>query len=288
MKNIKSHFKFNKEERSGIFFLLLILVALQLGYFGLKYFPNNQNHNLFSIDVKSQKEIDSLIGARRDSKDSVRYFFNPNFISDYKGYTLGMSPDEIDRLHKYREQNKYVNSADEFKNVTKVSDSLLAAISPYFKFPEWTQGKNTVLSNEKEKKNNQHTIKDLNQITGEELESINGIGKKLSARIIKFRNRLGGFLVDEQLYDVYGLDEEVAGKALQKFKVLKPPLIEKIAINSASASEISKLVYIPYRLAEKIVKKRELVGHYESVEDLLDIPSFPVDRKDRIALYLSF
>jgi DNA uptake protein ComE-like DNA-binding protein len=169
-----------------------------------------------------------------------------------------------------------------------VSDSLLAAISPYFKFPEWTQGKNTVLSNEKEKKNNQHTIKDLNQITGEELESINGIGKKLSARIIKFRNRLGGFLVDEQLYDVYGLDEEVAGKALQKFKVLKPPLIEKIAINSASASEISQLVYIPYRLAEKIVKKRELVGHYESVEDLLDIPSFPVDRKDRIALYLSF
>ena len=39
-------------------------------------------------------------------KDTI-YPFNPNFISDYKGYKLGMSIQEIDRLHQYRAQNKY-------------------------------------------------------------------------------------------------------------------------------------------------------------------------------------
>jgi hypothetical protein len=40
---------------------------------------------------------------------------------------------EIDRLLAFRKENKYVNSAKEFQNVTKVSDSLLND-GPYFKF----------------------------------------------------------------------------------------------------------------------------------------------------------
>jgi hypothetical protein len=52
------------------------------------------------------------------------YPFNPNFITDFKGYKLGMSVQEIDLL-EYRKGNKYVNSPKEFQAVTQVSDSLL-------------------------------------------------------------------------------------------------------------------------------------------------------------------
>ena len=48
-----------------------------------------------------------------------------------------MSSEEIDRLLDYRKQNKWINSKEEFKKVTKVSDSLLDQISSYFKFPDW-------------------------------------------------------------------------------------------------------------------------------------------------------
>lgn len=47
-------------------------------------------------------------------------------------------------------------------------------------------------------------ILDINAATAEDFKTINGIGEKLSARIVKFRDRLGGFLTSEQLYDVYG------------------------------------------------------------------------------------
>ena len=48
-----------------------------------------------------------------------------------------MSLEEIDRLLAFRKTNKFVNSKREFQQVTKVSDSLLNKISPYFKFPDW-------------------------------------------------------------------------------------------------------------------------------------------------------
>jgi hypothetical protein len=59
------------------------------------------------------------------------YPFNPNFITDFKGYKLGMSVTEIDRLLAFRKTNRYVNSAAEFQQVTQVSDSLLAQIAPF-------------------------------------------------------------------------------------------------------------------------------------------------------------
>ncbi|QLG44248.1 ComEA family DNA-binding protein [Costertonia aggregata] len=294
MKNFKSHFKFNTQERSGIFFLLLIIVFLQTCYFLYNSLSPKLSAPSFSLDKETQTTIDALKQIALE-EDSVRiYPFNPNFISDYKGYTMGLSPKEIDRLHSYREQGKYVNSPKEFQDITLVSDSLLAIISPYFKFPEWTQNnrktayENSNVETKLDKKENSNIkIKDLNSVTAEELKLVNGIGEKLSARIIKFRDRLGGFLIDEQLYDVYGLEPEVVEGTLKYFKVLNAPEIEKIYIDTATVEELSKLVYLQKWVAESIVNYRNLNGSITSFDELSKIEGFPSERIDRIALYLS-
>ena len=91
MKKFKSHFKFNKQERSGIFFLLLIIIILQGVYFFLKTKPFDNGNNKIIIDAIEQSRIDSLKLVSK-IKDTVKiYPFNPNFITDYKGYTLGTS-----------------------------------------------------------------------------------------------------------------------------------------------------------------------------------------------------
>ena len=291
MKNLKSHFKFNKQERSGIFFLILFLIIIQVGYFVYDSYQINEKYPL-NIDNEFQVRIDSLKNIALKN-DSVKvYPFNPNFISDFKGYTLGMSTDEIDKLHNFRKTNKFVNSAEEFQIVTSISDSLLQVISPYFKFPEWTtkhEYKPSEVSSSKKLSTTTEIVvwKDLNTTTAEELRVINGVGEKLSARIIKFRNRLGGFLVDDQLFEVYYLDEEVAKRILKQFKVISKPNIVKININTATAYELSKLIYIQKEVAERIVNYRNLNGSIKSLNELLKIEEFPAERIDRINLYLS-
>ena len=54
-----------------------------------------------------------------------------------KAYRLDITAEEYDRLTAYRNSGKWINSVEDFKTVTKISDDRLAKISPYFKFPEW-------------------------------------------------------------------------------------------------------------------------------------------------------
>ena len=295
MNKFKSHFKFNKQERSGIFFLLAIIVLLQLVYaFSTSIFQESTSvANKIELDGVAQEQI-NILKERTLENDSLKiYPFNPNYITDYRGYKLGMSTQEIDRLHLYRSSNKFVNSAEEFQNVTLISDSLLQKIEPYFKFPEWVKSTNSQKSIEanvvkfNKKPIVTNTVKDLNTASAQDLKVIYGIGEKLATRIIKFRDRLGGFLIEDQLYDVYGLKPEVAQKVLMKFKVQTKPEIVKINVNTANASEISKLVYLNYQVSSNIVAYRKQVGEIKSIDELKKIEGFPSDKINRITLYLT-
>src|SRR5690606_11171392 len=115
----------------------------------------------------------------------------------------------------------------------------------------------------------------------------NGIGEVLSHRIIQFRNRLNGFLVDEQLYDVYGLENAVVRRILNEFAVKEKPEITKFNINKASASDMATLPFISFNLAREIVDYRMLHEGFESLEELKNVEGFPVQKFDRFALYLT-
>ena len=126
-KIIKSYFKFSSEQRLGVFVLFAIIISVQLAYFFTDFSSVSNDSPEKEKWLSLQSQIDSIKEEKLDYVPKI-YPFNPNFISDYKGYKLGMSVSEIDRLLAFRKQNKYVNSPEEFQAVTKVSDSLLNAI----------------------------------------------------------------------------------------------------------------------------------------------------------------
>lgn len=289
-------FSFTKQERSGVFYLLLIIILLQLGYFLLKTLPSIGVDQNFVLDGDTQAQIDTL-KARISTKDSLKiYPFNPNYITDYRGYLLGLSVAELDRLKAYRTDGKFINSAAEFKQITQISDSLLNTLSPFFKFPDWAvktgmdhkPTKKQETGQERKGTDTKDLPKsDLNLATSEDLKGINGIGDVLSERIIKFRDRLGGFLVGDQLYDVYGLEPVVVTRALERFEVVTSPKVEKININEASVAELRQLIYISQNLALNIVAYRQRNGSIDSFDELREIEDFPVEKIERIRLYLS-
>ena len=287
---MKSHFLFTKQQRSGIFLLLILIVAFQCLYhfvdFSSKDVPiNKEELNRF------QNEIDSFRLVEIENQKPVIYPFNPNYITDYKGYTLGMTNEEIDRLLAYRKENKLVNSAKEFQNVTKISDSLLNEISPYFQFPDWvtnprpnTQSSFQMYSSTKTFEQKQ----DLNTATAQQLQRINGIGEALSERIIKYRNKfIGGFIADVQLTDIYGLSPDVILRITDQFTVKTPRVIQKININSATASELVTIQYIDYEIAHRIIEERTLREGFKSLDELTKVKNFPIQKIEIIKLYLT-
>ena len=290
MKNIRSHFVFSRSQQNGIFLLVAVIVVLQMVYF----FVDFSEEETFSEEtaeelVLFQKYIDSLEQAS-SVKDSIRiYPFNPNFITDYRGYSLGMSIDEIDRLHAFRAEEKWINSAEDFQKVTGISDSLLRQISPYFQFPAWVTAERTkrLTTTEVKPLKVLGSKKDLNTASIEDLMEVKGIGEVLGARIVNYRNKIGGFVDDLQLKDVYGLSYETRSEVLDHFTVQTPVAVNRVNINEATVLELSNVPYINYELAREILDYRLLHEKIRTFEELAKIKEFPSEKIDRIALYLT-
>lgn len=234
MKYLKSHFWYNIHQRNGIFFLLLIIVILQIVYVFVD-FSSNEKVNVNNKELLAfQMRIDSLKAVEIERRKPKLYPFNPNYITDYKGYQLGMSIKEIDRLHQFRKQRKFINSAREFQNITKVSDSLLRKISLYFKFPDWVVNRNNKSKDKRSKKL-----------------------QKIQYRV--YKDSINGSIEKE---------------------------IVKINVNTATFKQILAIPYIDYKLCKKIFEYRDEVAELQNISELKNIEGFPIEKYDRIILYL--
>jgi len=283
----KSHFRFTKSQKSGVFFVLLIIVCIQIAYLYVGFSTVTEIEN---SEIKSfLQEIDSLKLVAKSKKAVKIYPFNPSFLSDSKGYQLGLSTKEIDRLLKHREGGKYINSSAQFQKISGVNDSLLALLEPYFKFPDWITQKEGQSKANRQRKNSSKLpigIRDLNTVTYQELMLVDGVSASLAKRIVNYRKRLSKYSVNEQLYEVWYIKKPLANKILQHFKVLEPVHLKKVNINTASFKEILKIVYIDYELTKKIMNYRDEIAEYQSLNELKNIQGFPMEKFDRIILYL--
>lgn len=288
MDKFKSFFVFNSSQRNGILFLLLLVSGFAVISNYIDFTTENLLHTNSKEVLALQKELDSIRTLLMESNQPKIYPFNPNFITDFKGYKLGMSSEEIDRLLDHRKQNKWINSKEDFQRVTKVSDSFLDQISSYFKFPDWISNPKPKYSDwRKEFKEKTFDQKiDLNIATQLQLEEINGIGKSFSKRIVDYRSKLVGFSDDIQLYEVYGLDYQVVNKVLNEFTVKTPKEIIKMNLNKISASDIATIPGISFELAKRIWEFRILNERIVDFMELKKIEGLTERKLQGIQLYL--
>lgn len=239
-----------------------------------------------------QSEINALKAKKRGHKDTI-YPFNPNYISDYKGYLLGLSVEQIDKLHAFRKSGKYVNTAADFKRITGVHDTLLVKLSPHFTF-----GNFTVKAKHSPSQYNTSAIAsttdsavkviDINDALEEDLVKVYGIGPYYAKVILRRRSALGGFVSMAQMDDFAEFSPEAKAGLKKRFAVVGKPTVEKINVNTASLLQLSRFPYFNRDIAKSIITERNMNGKLIKIDDLLKISGFPVDKEKIIALYLEF
>ena len=296
MNKLKSHFVFSRNQRNGIFLLLALIIGFECIYFFVDFSSEKIQVNQNEL-TRFQKEVDSLKLVEIENNKPKIYPFNPNFITDYKGYSLGMSNEEIDRLLAFRKQDQWINSAKQFQEVTQVSDSFLNVLSPYFKFPDWVTNpkpKPDWVDYSKTNNPKKYAAKtfdqkiDLNKATAEQLQKVNGIGAALSDRIIAYRNKfVGGFISEIQLQDIYGLSPEVIERVTNDFTVKTPRPFQKINLNTATKEQLVTIQHIDYEIAHYIIEQRTLRDGFKSLDELTKVKTFPVQKIEIIKLYLT-
>jgi DNA uptake protein ComE-like DNA-binding protein len=282
--------KFTSSQRAGLLVLFTLILSIQIGYHFIPKKGKEETADEKKEWLAFQSKIDSLKELKAQYQPKI-YPYNPNFITDYKGYKYGMTTEQLDRLFAFRKENNYVNSAKEFQQVTKVSDSLLKEMAVYFKFPEWVNKKSEYPSKfvpfaKKEKE--VIVVKDINHATAEDLVKIRGIGEGISTRILKEREKFGAFASMEQMQFIWGLSPEVIDYLNQYFKVVDISGLKKININTATLKELSAFPFFNYTLSREILIYRSMNSKIKDVEDLTKIKGLSIEKVSVIALYLEF
>jgi len=109
---------------------------------------------------------------------------------------------------------------------------------------------------------------DINTADATQLSTVKGIGLVLSARIVKFRDRLGGFVSQVQYQEVYGLSPEVVDRLRAHTYIRASFCPSKLDINIADVQALAAHPYLTYQQARSMVHYRAQHGPFIAVEAL--------------------
>lgn len=125
---------------------------------------------------------------------------------------------------------------------------------------------------------------DLNAVDSTELVELPGIGPATALRIIRYRERLGGYSHIEQLTEIEGLPDTL----MRWFTVSDTSCLKQIAVNELSLAELRRHPYIDFYQARAIVEFRRERGKVEGPDQLLFLEEFTDQDLERLSPYLDF
>jgi competence ComEA-like helix-hairpin-helix protein len=205
--------------------------------------------------------------------------FDPNAATDKDFTRFGFTEKQIKTIRKYQSKGGNFRSKVDFFKIYGISESQKIALADYVIIEEKGNIK---------KIKNAEVIEiqiEINVADSIELMKLPGIGDKLSKRIVKYRDLLGGFYTLAQLKEVYGLSEKVIQQIEGMIKVDRGR-IHKVDLNFADWNELAKHPYIQKNLARQIVKFRTKYGSIHEPSVLRDSMILNIDEYTRLKPYL--
>jgi len=125
---------------------------------------------------------------------------------------------------------------------------------------------------------------DLNASDSSELVKLPGIGPVFAARIIRYREKLGGYSDIAQLMEIDGLPDSL----MEWFVISDSIPVRKINVNTSTLVELRRHPYIDFYQARAIVEFRSERGKIKGPEQLSFMEEFTDQDLIRLEPYLDF
>jgi DNA uptake protein ComE-like DNA-binding protein len=212
-KILKDYFSFNSRERVAI-----ILLCCLMAFFWILPDWYQKPQNLTGLTARelmvpkpdSSLRIDANPAKKEPSIEPsvvVKLFvFDPNELPEDGWKKLGLRDKIIKTIVHYREKGGRFHKPEDLKKIWGILPADAERLMPYISIP----------SEEKQvfKKPSLPTPKIttpilINQATADELSKLPGLNKPLAARMVKFRDKIGGFQNLDQVRRTYGITDSI-------------------------------------------------------------------------------
>lgn len=210
---------------------------------------------------------------------SELFSFDPNTATGDDFIRLGITEKQVRTIRNYQNKGGIFRSKADFLKIYGITESQKALLADYIVIKEKETVKNESISKA-------IAIQiEINTADSIDLMKLPGIGDKLSKRIIKYRDLLGGFHTVAQLKEVYGLSEQVIHTIEGMIKI-DPGKIEKVDLNFAEWNELARHPYIQKNRAQQIIKFRTKYGSIREPSVLRDSMILNIEEYTRLKPYL--
>lgn len=313
----KEFFHFTRKETTGIITLLFLLIFIF-------YLPSLVDHFLPPLPAirsleneKMVKELNKLqqesTYSENEKTDAPNYSsgkeeeprfvsklftFDPNTLDDEGWLSLGISKRTVKTIRNYLLKGGRFRKAEDIKRIYGISPSVAenllpyVAISSYGGYQKKSYDSGAFVKKKfdrfpKETKRLSQGSLDINSADSLDWLAFDGIGPALTHRILKFKEKLGGFYTIAQVAEVYGLPDSTF-QQVKPFLQCSQDATKKVSLNAASETELEQHPYIRKKLAKVLVAYRAQHGPFRSVTDLKKIQLIDSDLMVKLAPYISF
>jgi len=250
------------------------------------------------------------------------FAFDPNTISLEGWQKLGLSEKQAGAIIKYRSKGGHFYKPEDLKKMYTINERVYAKIAPYVRIEkvigpsdknkEDHQGSTTnypiashdrsIISSSNASSNANHyklqstgayskksgaVMVELNGADTLMLDEVKGIGPAFARRIVKYRDRLGGFYKTEQLLEVFGLDSAMYMGLKNQVRVDLSAL-RKININTVEIEDFKNHPYIRYKQVNALIQFRKQHGNYSNIADLKKVAIITPEILANLGPYLTF
>ncbi len=304
-KWFNGYFSVSKREFNGMFvfiFLMILIFIIPFIYDKLTYEPislkiETLNTNLGEIETNNIKPSYNNYYTKIEGKHSagILFNFNPNTLPLQGWLKLGLSEKQATSILKYVAKGGKFYKKEDVKKMYAISPTNYQRFEPYIDIPEQNKFEPQKYQNNQTNipiKNSatkafEKTEVELNSADSATLTTISGIGPAFASRILKYKNRIGGFVSVDQLKEVYGVDS-LKFQQIKNQIIVNPASVNKININIADFDQLKKLPYLSFKQMNAIVAFRKQHGNFTTLNDLQKIVILNPTLIAKIAPYVQF
>lgn len=276
---------------------LLVLVPTLLMIIIIPPFFHHSFTNQYSNHTTDQAILDSLLAqiaangqellhSKIAKQPIVHTSFDPNTAPQDLLKSNGIPDYLAKRIINYRNKGGSFSMKEDLQKIYGMEEELYESLIPYINIPK---SQKQIISNPTY---TSYTEKfkiapfDINSADTSTFKQIRGIGSKLSFRLVNFRDKLGGFINPNQLYQVYGLESEVVDSLLGYGSISNNFAPAQLNINTDTILHLSQHPYIDYRLSKAIINYRIQHGSYSQLAQLKNIHLMNDSLYNKISPYL--
>ena len=220
--------------------------------------------------------------------------FDPNTADSSQLIRLGLQSWQVRNIYKYRARGGVYRKKEDFARLYGLTVKDYHRLEPYIRISSDYQPAATLVGDKangtngangtlypKKIDSTQHVV--LNTADTTTLRQVPGIGIYFAKEIVRYGQRLGGYVSVDQLDEIADFPQ-----ASKKYFVVQQAHPKKLNVNQLTLQQLRRHPYINYYQARAIKEYCRLHGPLKSLDDLRLSRDFPPEVIQRLAPYVTF